>query len=53
MSDTSDQGEITLDELQQIKGVDEIGERYYEHFKPDYDSIPDDDSSAESGDVGE
>ncbi len=42
-------GEVTAEELQQVQSEDQIGERYHEHFKPDYDKVPDDSSYAEGG----
>lgn len=50
MSDHSQpDGEVTPDELQQIRSADQITERTKNYLAPNYDSVADDTSYAESG----
>jgi hypothetical protein len=48
----SGEGEVTAEELQQVQSPEQISERTSGHFQPNYDTVADDDSYAESGDGG-
>jgi hypothetical protein len=46
------EGEVTAEELQQVQSPEQITERTSGYFQPNYDTVADDDSYAESGDGG-